>query len=301
MYRSAGHLEEFHNRARAAALGVSSTYEVIYVNDGSPDNSLDLALKLQRSDPNIRVIDLASNHGHHRAIMIGLSHARGDLVFYIDCDLEEPPECLADLVAAMSHQAADVAYAVEGSRRGRVFRDRILGGAFFLALNAFSDVSFPNSVLSARLMTRRFLDQLLRFHEREIFITGLMRIAGFKQVEVAVSKTRRATTSYTFRARMSLARLGITGFSQRPLSAVFTVGVGVFLASLCMVAWTLYNKIAGSPVQGFSFLAISIWLLGGLLLLAVGIVALYLGTIFTEVKQRPYAIKRAVYEEATPD
>src|SRR3954467_2021177 len=137
LYRSALHLEEFHRRVRAPAEKITSDYEIIFVNDGSPDNSLGIALSIYERDDRVRVIDLSRNFGHHKAMMTGLTHARGDLVFLIDSDLEEDPELLASFGEAMSQTGADVVYGVQRGRRGGLV-ERWSGRLFFTIFNWLS-------------------------------------------------------------------------------------------------------------------------------------------------------------------
>src|ERR1051325_3242957 len=155
MYRSAPYLREFHARVSASARNITNDYEIILVNDGSPDESLELALELQKSDPRIRVVDLSRNFGHHAAMLMGLTHARGDWVFLIDGDLEEKPELLERFSAEQEASGVDVVFGVQESRGDR-WTQRWGAWLFYKFFNALSDYPLPEHLMTVRLMSRRY-------------------------------------------------------------------------------------------------------------------------------------------------
>jgi putative glycosyltransferase len=179
LYRSAAYIEEFCRRAHAAAEAlVGDDHEIVLVNDGSPDNSLDIAVTLARRDPRLTVVDLSRNFGHHKAMMTGLSQARGELVYLLDVDLEEEPEWLAPFAERMHSEGCDVVYGVQQQRKGS-FYERWSGALFYTVFRTLSGLDFPRNITTARLMTRRYVDALLGHKEREIMIAGLWLITGF--------------------------------------------------------------------------------------------------------------------------
>jgi putative glycosyltransferase len=296
LYRSAAHLDEFHRRASAEAAGRPSEYEIVLVNDGSPDDSLTRALALQRSDPHLRIVDLSRNFGHHKAIMTGLAHARGDLVFLIDSDLEEDPELLSVFLAERERTGADVVFGVQQRRKGSLF-ERLSGEAFFRLFNLLSSYPLPRNLSTVRLMTRRYLDALLRHQERETVISGLWAITGFEQVAVPVVKRSRGASSYSLSGRIVHLVNAVTAFSDRPLVFVFYLGFGISsLAGLAAVYLIVRRVFFGVLLAGWPSVIVSVWLLGGLTLFALGIIGIYLSRIFIETKQRPYTIVRQLYE-----
>ncbi len=296
LYRSAAHLDEFHRRASAEAAGQPSEYEIVLVNDGSPDDSLTRALALQRSDPHLRIVDLSRNFGHHKAIMTGLAHARGDLVFLIDCDLEEDPELLSVFLAERERTGADVVFGVQQRRKGSLF-EQLSGEAFFRLFNLLSSYPLPKNLSTVRLMTRRYLDALLRHQERETVISGLWAITGFEQVSVPVVKRSRGASSYSLSGRILHLVNAVTSFSDRPLVFVFYLGFAISaLASLAALYLVVRRVFFGVLLAGWPSVIVSIWLLGGLTLFALGIIGIYLSRIFMETKQRPYTIVRQLYE-----
>jgi putative glycosyltransferase len=296
LYRSASHLGEFHRRATTEAARGGPDYEIVLVNDGSPDDSLARALELQRGDGHLRIVDLSRNFGHHKAMMTGLAHAQGELVFLIDSDLEEDPELLSAFLAERARTGADVVFGVQDRRKGSLF-ERVSGEAFFRLFNLLSSYPLPRNLTTVRLMTRRYLDALLRHQERETVISGLWAITGFEQVPVSVTKQSRGASSYSLARRIVHFVNAITSFSDRPLAFVFYLGFTIsFLASLAASYLIVRRVFFGVLLAGWPSVMVSIWLLGGLTLFSLGIIGIYLSRVFVETKQRPYTIVRRLYE-----
>src|SRR5262245_52202901 len=173
MYASARFLDEFCARCTAAAATlVGQSFEIVLVNDGSPDDSLQVAIGLRDRDPRVRVIDLSRNFGHHKALMTGLAHARGQLVFLLDCDLEEDPGWLHAFHDTMRATRADAVYGVQDRRKGGAF-ERLAGRIFFSVFNRFLTHPIPANVTTARLMTQRYVAALISHREREVSLAGL--------------------------------------------------------------------------------------------------------------------------------
>jgi putative glycosyltransferase len=231
-------VEPFCARAREAARAVAEDYEVVLVNDGSPDDSLRIAVGLHETDPRLRVVDLSRNFGHHRAMMTGLDHARGDIVFLIDVDLEERPELLASFWDEMTRTGADVVYGVQARRKGSWF-ERTTGAVFFKLFNLLSPVPMPPNLCTVRLMTRRYVDALVAHRERQLVIGGLWAITGFDQVPMSVEKGSREGSSYGLAKRISVLVNAVTSFSDRPLIAVFHLGVLIVLLASAAAAFLI--------------------------------------------------------------
>jgi putative glycosyltransferase len=295
LFGSARYVREFCERSVAAASAVTESFEIILVNDGSADNSLELALDAHRQDPRIKIIDLSRNFGHHKALMMGLARAAGHRVFLIDSDLEEEPEWLPAFARALDDADVDVVYGVQTERKGDWF-ERVTGRLFFAAFNRMLTHPIPPNIVTARLMTRRYVRALVRHDEREVALAGLWQLTGFRQVPLAVTKRSRRETSYTFRRRLSVFVNAITAFSNRPLIYIFQIGIGVMLLSLVAGAVLLYHYLRGGiGVPGWASIMVSIWFLGGLMIFCTGVIGVYLAKVFTEVKRRPYAIVRDEY------
>ena len=278
-----------------AAESISGDIELVIVNDGSPDDSLDLALALQRVDPRVVIVDLARNFGHHKAMMTGLAHVTGDLVFLIDSDLEEQPGDLALFYERFSRGDCDVAYGVQKARRGGWF-ERVSGELFFWLVGALSDRPIPRNIMTARLMTREYVLALVQHQDREFQISDLWVSTGFRQVPLPVVKLSLSPTSYSVRRRLAMAIKHIATTSTKLLFIILYGGIAVFGISTVMILYyTGRYFTSGIGVDGFTSLIVSIWFLGGLITLILGVISLYIATILSETKRRPYTVVRHVH------
>ena len=296
LYRSEPYLKEFCDRITATVKQITDDYEIVLVNDGSPDHSLDLAISLFEKDARVCVIDLSKNFGHHKAMMTGLANAEGDLVFLIDCDLEIAPETLGDFYTKYTNSSVDVVYGVQERRHGRLL-GRIGGRAFYLLHNVLSDIKLPKNLTTARLMSQRYVKALVSHREREVLIGGLWAITGFEQAAIPVIKANKGISAYSLKHKVAVLVDSVTSFSTRPLIAMFYLGAILALAAsvsalILVIRWTFFARFQA----GWPSLIMSVWLLGGLTIMCLGILGIYLGKIFSEVKQRPYTIIRQIYK-----
>jgi len=297
LYQSAPYVKEFYQRASTTARQVvGEDYEIVLVNDGSPDSSLDLAVQLTQEDNHVVVIDLSRNFGHHKAMMTGLENARGERVFLIDSDLEEEPEWLINFESQMNCEASDVIYGVQSKRKGGYF-EQFTGKLFYRVFSFFTGIKQPDNIVTARLMSRRYVDALLLHREREINIGGLWIITGFKQCHQTVHKHSSSSTTYSLSRKFSHFVNAVTSFSSLPL--VFTFYSGLFI-SITAVAYISYLIIRylfiAAPPDGYTSLIASIWFFSGLIIFFIGVQGVYIAKLFSEVKQRPYTIVRHVYK-----
>ena len=293
-------LAELHRRLGAAcADAAGADYEIVLVNDGSPDDSLDIAAALHREDGRVKVVDLSRNFGQHRAAMTGLARARGRLVFQIDVDLEEEPELLTRFHEILQQNPdADVVYGVQERRKGKLF-ERASGAAFYWLFNFLSPHKIPANLLMARLMTRRYVQALVSHRETELDISSLWQITGFKQVPVTVQKHGKSTTTYTLARKLELSMRSLT-FSDRPLLYIGALGLAILTVAALYFAYVMYVFLfVGEVPSGFTSIVLSIWLLGGLIIFSLGVIAVYVSIIFNETKRRPYAIVRDVLPRET--
>jgi putative glycosyltransferase len=297
LYQSAIHIDEFYRRITAAArLEAGNDYEIIRVNDGSPDNSITFASAIQAKDSHVVVIDLARNFGHHKAIMTGLGYAKGERIFLIDSDLEEEPELLPCFSEKMSNEQCDSVFGVQKSRRGGRF-ERFSGWLFFVLFNFLTGYDFPKNTVTARLMNRRFLDALLLHRERELSIGGIFFITGFEQRPLTIIKHSSSESTYTLLKKVSLFVNSIASFSSKPLVGIFFLGLVVFTLSLVVsVYFILKALLFANPPSGWTSLMISVWALGGIIISCIGVVGIYISKIYEESKQRPYTIVKHIYE-----
>jgi putative glycosyltransferase len=296
LYHSASCLEEFYTRICATAQKITESFEIILVNDGSPDDSLALAVSLHLKDARVKVIDLSRNFGHHKAIMTGLAHACGELVFLLDVDLEEEPELLLLFGDELDRTCADVVYGVQSKRKGGLF-ERFTGHVFYGLFSLLCRIRLPRNVLTARLMRRRYVQSLIKHRDREVFLAGLWAITGYKQVPVAVTKHSTSRTTYGIGLRVATLVNAIVSFSTVPLVAVFYLGcVIVGLSGTAAVYVVARRLLFGAMLSGWPSLIVSIWLLGGLTIACLGLIGIYLSKVHAETKDRPYTIIREIYE-----
>jgi putative glycosyltransferase len=297
MYYSAPYIETFYAEASAVAEQITADYEIILVNDGSPDQALDIAISLYHRDPRVRVIDLSRNFGQHKAMMTGLAYANGDLVFLIDCDLEIKPDVLLLFYAELRRSNADVVYGVQDIRQDR-FAERIAGQLFYTIFNWLSKDELPPNLTTVRLMSRRYVAALIAHREREMLIGGLWTITGFKQVRLVVTKLAKGSSTYHLGRKISLLVNAITSFTNRPLIYIFYLGMLIIFFSSIAAMYLIFETITSGFLSGWPSLIVSVWLLGGLTIFCIGIIGIYLSKIFIETKQRPYTIIRQIYDRS---
>lgn len=295
LFRSASTINEFYRRALAVAELITDDIELVMVNDGSPDNSLDLAVELHRSDHRVIVVDLSRNFGHHKAMMTGLAHATGDLVFLIDSDLEEEPELLARFYERFAKGDCDVVFGVQETRRGGWF-ERVSGAAFFSLVDALSDQPLPRNLATVRLMTRDYVRALVRHRDREFVIAQLWELTGFPQCSLAFKKLSSSPTTYSRRRRLEMAIKYLTVTSTRLLHLILYAGILIFGVSACVILYYLVRYFTrGIGASGYTSLIVSIWFFGGLTTLILGVIGLYIANILSETKRRPYTVVRQVH------
>jgi putative glycosyltransferase len=300
LYQSSPYLKEFYARAStAASLLVGENFEIVLVNDGSPDNVLNLAIKLMEKDSRVVVVDLSRNFGHHKAMMTGLEYAKGELVFLLDSDLEEEPEWLASFDEHMKRDCCDVVYGVQEKRRGGIF-ERFTGAIFYILFRRLTGINQPDNIVTARLMTQRYVKALLTHGERELNIGGLWFITGFKQSKQLVQKHSTSPTTYTLTQKFNHLINAITSFSSLPLVYTFYSGLFISITALLFIAYLFFRYfLISSPPSGYTSLIASIWFFAGLIIFFLGVQGIYLSKIFIEVKQRPYTIIRHVYRNTS--
>jgi putative glycosyltransferase len=267
----------------------------VLVNDGSPDDSLDVALALHRADPRVVIVDLARNFGHHKAMMTGLAHAAGDVVFLIDSDLEEEPELLSEFHARLAKGDCDVVFGVQEARRGG-FVERVTGALFFSLVDVLSDHSIPRNVVVARLMTSDYVRALVRHRDREFLIAHLWQVTGFRQVALSVRKLSHSPSTYTVGMRIEMAIKYLTTTSTKLLYFVLYAGIVIFALSLLTIFYFVSRYLlSGIGVDGYTSLIVSIWFFGGLTTLILGVLGIYVANIISETKRRPYTVVRQIH------
>jgi polyisoprenyl-phosphate glycosyltransferase len=299
VYMSEGCLAELHRRLSSAldALGVES--EIVLVDDGSPDGSWELVRILAQNDSRIRAIRFTRNFGQHKAIAAGLSVSRGDWVVIMDSDLQDQPEEIGKLYAK-ALEGFDVVLADRGPRRDGLLK-RAYSRAFYTVFDYLAGVKSDPSVGTFRIMSRRAVDAFLGMKEQVQFFGGMVEWLGFNSATVPIEHAPRfaGETTYGFRKSMRLATEAVLAFSDRPLRLSVNIGMILSMLSIIYGLTLVYRKLVfGIPVEGWTSVVVSVFFLGGLILLNQGVIGLYLGRVFAETKGRPsYVIDERLGDE----
>jgi len=298
LYYSAPYIQAFCERIIKSISKDFTDFEIILVDDGSPDSSLDIAIDIQKSIPQIKIIELSRNFGHHKAMLTGIEHAIGDFIFSLDIDLEEKPELLESFWNEYKKDTAvDMIYGVVATRKGGAF-EKHSGQLFFNILNKLSNVDIPANTLMAKFMTKQFAAELIRFKDKNVFLGGLTVLTGFTQKPILCEKFHKGSTTYSFNLKLSQAINSFTSLSSKPLYIISFIGAVISLVSFLFITYLLINKLLfANPVSGWTSTIISIYFMGGMLLLGIGVLGVYIGKIFEEVKDRPYTIVKRIWED----
>jgi len=295
-------LPEFCRRLTAVMEEYREPYEIVLVNDGSKDGTFSVMKALHTSDPRIRAVDLSRNFGHQVAICAGLDFATGDLIAIMDSDLQDPPEVLPRFFKKL-REGYDVVYAVRTGRKESLFK-KAAYAAFYRLLKSIANVDIPLDSGDFCVMSRRALDTLKSMPERNRFLRGLRGWIGFRQVGVEYERERRfaGDVKYTFSKLLKLAFDGLTSFSYVPLRLASILGLFMSFISFVAILIIFYLKFFTSatvPVPGWASVVVAILVLGGIQLVATGIIGEYLGRVYDEVKRRPlYVVQETLGIEA---
>lgn len=288
VYNEEDVLPQLFERMDALLGRLDADSEVILVNDGSADRSLQM-IRAKAADPHYHVVDLSRNFGHQIAITAGIDRARGDAIIIMDADLQDPPEVAIDLIRAW-REGAEVVAARRRRRAGETWFKRASAKMFYRLMSRLSPVRFPQDVGDFRLIDRKVADALRSMNERNRYFRGMVSWVGFRQAEVLYDRQERAagTSKYSLRAMVMLASNGILGFSEVPLRMALWFGLGVSMVSFIAVIWVLMGALLGGEMaSGWASTMIMLSFLSGVQLLTVGVVGLYVGRIYNEVKGRP--------------
>ena len=262
---------------------------MVFVNDGSRDNTWQIIKELHANNKYVRGINLSRNVGHQNAIMAGMMTARqwADAVITIDADLQDDIECIPQMVKKCE-AGSDIVYGVKVSRQADSLTKRWSAQAFYKLQSSMGVESVYNHV-DFRLMSRRALDMLAEYKEHNLYLRGLIPQIGLQcdTVDDTISERFAGNSKYTVSKMLSLAMNGVTSFSARPLYAIVHMGIIFIVIALCIAIYVIHALITGTAAPGWSSLILSIWLVGGFVLVSIGIVGIYIGKIFTEVKHRP--------------
>lgn len=268
---------------------ISNDSMMVFVNDGSRDRTWDIITELHQENPFVKGINLARNVGHQNAIMAGMMTVKEwvDAVITIDADLQDDIECIPQMVR-LFEEGHDIVYGVKVSRKADPLMKRMSAMAFYKLQSSMGVESVYNHA-DFRLMSRRSLNMLAGFEERNLYLRGLIPMIGLPSTTVddVISEREAGTSKYTLKKMLNLALDGITSFSTRPMEAILYLGIIFLVIAFCIGVYVAHAIITGTAVPGWSSLILSIWLVGGFILISLGITGTYIGKIYKEVKRRP--------------
>jgi glycosyltransferase involved in cell wall biosynthesis len=292
VYRSEDILPETHRRLSEAlnALGPGLGHEIVFVNDGSPDGSLEVLRAIAAADPHVRVISLSRNFGHQIAITAGLDAVIGDAAVIIDDDLQDPPEVIAEMVGKW-REGYQVVHGVRSERKGEGAFKRWSATAFYRLMQWLSDTPLPLDSGDFRLIDRAVIDALVAMREESRYVRGMVAWTGFRQCELTYVREARyaGTGNYTIRRLLHLATDGALSFSIRPLQLTTQLGVVVTFFALLWGLWLIVGRLVSTQpaVPGWTSAIVAVLFMGGVQLVSVGVLGAYIGRIFYETKRRP--------------
>jgi polyisoprenyl-phosphate glycosyltransferase len=290
IYNEEATIAELYRRMRAVMEQLDADTELILVNDGSRDRSLDLMRELHEKDPRVCYLSFARNFGHQIAVTAGMNFVRGRVIVIMDADLQDPPELIPKMIERWQ-EGFDVVYAQRTQRKKEGWFKRLTAYVFYRLLKNLADVDIPTDTGDFCLMDRRVVDVLNAMPERNRYIRGLRSWVGFRQTAIQFERDPRfaGDVKYTFRKSFALAISGLVSFSKVPLRLSTYLGLFAALVALIMAILVLYWRIVypSSPLTGLSAIIVAIFFLGAVQLLSIGILGEYIGRIYEEVKNRP--------------
>lgn len=292
VYNEEHNLRELYQRLVAVCLQLELTYELVFVNDGSMDGSMQVIHELAAENPGVKYISFSRNFGHQVAVSAGLEHARAKNVAIIDADLQDPPEALVPLYHRLN-EGFDVVYARRRKRSGESVMKKVTAKIFYRVLWRITSVDIPVDTGDFRIMKARVVEVLRQMPEQHKFIRGQIAWAGFRQSYVEYDRNGRksGTTGYSYGKMTRFATDGITSFSDFPLKLVTWLGFFVAFIAFLVALYSLYSKfVMGGAVPGWASLMISLLFLGGVQLISLGIIGEYISRIASNVRRRPLYI-----------
>jgi glycosyltransferase involved in cell wall biosynthesis len=302
VYNEHESLPELHSRLTSLFDTLDGEAEVLFIDDCSYDGSHELLVDIQRRDPRFKVIRFARNFGHQVAISAGLDFALGDAVIVMDADLQDPPEVVPDLIARW-REGYEVVYAVRERREGEGWLKRTTASWFYRVLRRLASVQMPVDAGDFRLVDRQALDAFRSMRERSRYVRGMFSWVGFRQTGVLYQRPERfaGEPKYSFRKSLRLAVDGIVSFSNAPLRLALVWGFVFSFVSFVIGIAAIVSKLAGAfTVPGWASILVVVSFLGGVQLMLMGMMGLYIGRIYEEVKARPlYVVREAYGLEAT--
>ncbi len=278
---------------------INKQSKVIFINDGSKDKTWDLIQKFYEEDKLFGGINLSRNRGHQNALLAGLLTVKddADIVISMDADLQDDIEAMDEMIEKRNH-GADIVYGVRNSRKKDSFFKRTTAQGFYQVMRMLGvDVIYNHA--DYRLTSKRVLDSLTNYQEVNLFLRGIFPLIGFKSDIVYYERGERAAgeSKYPLKKMLNFAWDGITSFSVRPIRLILNIGILILVLSILMILYSIIQKVLGNTVDGWTFIVCSLWLLGGIQMLSLGVIGEYIGKIYSETKARPrYIIDKYIVE-----
>jgi glycosyltransferase involved in cell wall biosynthesis len=299
-------INETYKRLKSVLANLEYESEIIFINDGSTDETEHILSELTKTNNNIKIISFSRNFGHQRAVTAGLNNCKSDMAVIIDADLQDPPEIIPDLIQTMIDSNAQVVYCVRKSRKGEGIFKKLSAKLFYRLLNFFSEVRLPVDTGDFRLIDKSIIREFNQMHEKGKYIRGLVSWIGFKQVPFYYEREARfaGETKYPFSKMLKLATTSLLYFSTKPLKLASALGFFSVVFSLILGVWSVLGKLMGytHANSGWTSLFVLIIFFGGVQLVTIGIVGAYIGNLFDEIKNRPeYIIDKKVNFETKED
>lgn len=288
VYNEEGNLSALTQRLAGALNKIGLEYELIFIDDGSYDNSFDLLKKIRERDARIKILKLSRNFGHQIAVTAGINHAKGNAVITMDADLQDPPEAIEELYKEYK-AGYDVVFAVRQKRQGETFFKLVTAFLFYRIFNKLAKINMPADTGDFRLLSRKAVDALNQIREKDRFLRGLSSWIGFKESKVYYTREKRGkgSSKYSIFKMMAFAFNGITSFSNVPLRVSLITGFLCGVLSFGYLAVSLVYFIFGRTLAGWTSIVALVTFFGSLQLFSIGILGEYIGRIFNEVKNRP--------------
>lgn len=278
---------------------ISDKSKIMFVDDGSKDNTWELIENLTKSDDIFAGVKLSRNKGHQNALLAGLMTARekADIVISMDADLQDDISVIEAMVDK-NNEGYEIVYGVRGSRKKDSFFKRFTAESFY-KLMTFLGVDIVYNHADCRLMSKRALDGLDEFREVNLFLRGIVPQIGYRSTVVYYERNKRfaGESKYPLKKMLSFAFDGITSFSVKPLRLILALGIFILMISILIMIYSLVVKILGHTVDGWTFIVISIWFIGGLQMISIGVIGEYIGKIYNETKRRPRYIIETVIDK----
>ena len=288
-----------YDRIKTVLNNVDMPSQILFINDGSKDGTLEILTEFAWKDPKVRVISFSRNFGHQAAVTAGIHNCTSDLAIIIDADLQDPPELIPELLEMQKKENANVVYCVRKKRLGENKFKLWSAKTFYRTLNRMSEVNFPLDTGDFRLIDSRIIQEFNRFKEKGKYIRGLISWVGFKQVPFYYERDARLAgeTKYPMMKMFSFASNAFLYFSKKPLLAAISLGFIAVFIGLIMALWYIFGKIFGytNAESGWTSIMIMVIFFGGIQLLTIGVLGQYIGILFDEVKERPeYIIEEII-------